>query len=193
MEPRAFLQSLVGLPVWTSFVDPADPEGLVLELGERHRRAARLANPKLSFEQRTFEGEWSLQLGCPWRLLGDRVVASSRALTDALGALNEQPVTQAEISVYGDLSLVLGGLTLEALVLDLPQVVERGARLATRGPRDLWVLSGIEGTLRVTDGGRFEVEPAAEAKRKLRLLQQRLSGDEQPVVLFPGRTPADPD
>ena len=41
---------------------------LSLQLGRQERRSARLANPRLSFLQRTYEGSIGFLIECPWRL-----------------------------------------------------------------------------------------------------------------------------
>ena len=52
-------------------------------MGEREPRSARLANPRLSFLQRTYEGSVGFLIECPWRLDGpERPICSNLSVLD---------------------------------------------------------------------------------------------------------------
>ena len=56
---------------------------LSLQMGEREPRSARLANPRLSFLQRTYEGSVGFLIECPWRLDGpERPICSNLSVLD---------------------------------------------------------------------------------------------------------------
>jgi hypothetical protein len=73
----ALLDALVGEPIFNALAGDGTDYGLVLDVGAPLRRSLRLANPKLSFLQRTFEGQAGLLLECPWRIEGPGGVAAT--------------------------------------------------------------------------------------------------------------------
>ena len=79
LSPRveALLAPLVGQPC-LGVLHSARPDwAFVLDLGARRRRTLRLANPRLSFLQRTHEGSHGLVVETTWRLQSaDEVLAS---------------------------------------------------------------------------------------------------------------------
>ena len=71
------LQDLVGLRCFSAIAGSGVEFAFALHLGEKQRRFLRLANQRLSFLQRTYEGSHMLVVECTWRLDGpDGVIAS---------------------------------------------------------------------------------------------------------------------
>lgn len=152
---------------------------VVLDLGEKVRRSLRLANPTLSFEQRTYEGSHAVVVEGSWRVDGpDEVIVScldSRHPTDRLNAGLAELVGKRLISAVAeppahDLVLTFeGGLVLRAFVLEaLPapaRSVPEGARSPAPPPppRTAWSAWTPTGMLKVGVHGRLgELGPSGE-------------------------------
>lgn len=143
----------------------------MLDLGERLRRSLRLANPILSFQQRTFEGSHGLIVEGCWRLDGPhRVIVSCldvRAPTDRIRAgleeLEGRTLLEARAEPPGH-DLVLrfdGGFSFRAFVLEpLPPPaisVPEGERPPPPPPppRPAWTVWTPSGTVIVGPHGRL--------------------------------------
>lgn len=74
---RFLVESLEGQPCFSTIVGEGDDYALVLDIGAKRRRSLRLANPRLSFLQRTFEGDCGLLVECPWRIEDEAQVIAS--------------------------------------------------------------------------------------------------------------------
>lgn len=75
------VRSLVGKPLLFHISDPIS--GVMLELGERVLLARPIDNPRLSAEQREFEGDSSVFITCTWWLdAPDGVILSRGELDD---------------------------------------------------------------------------------------------------------------
>lgn len=132
---KQVLGGLVGQELWSAVTGPQGNYVLSLELGEKQRRHVRLANPRLSFVKRTFEGTHSLLVECPWRVDGsDRVVCSAfeafereAAPVREIGELTDRVVEAAEVVLPGgDLVLALGGgVVLRCFALEVRRRPER--------------------------------------------------------------------
>jgi len=78
---RSLLDGVVGQTLWSAITPARGDYVASLDLGEQRRRSMRLANPRLSFLQRTYEGAFSFLIECPWRLEGpDGVITSYLSL-----------------------------------------------------------------------------------------------------------------
>lgn len=174
------LSKMVGVPVWSAIAGPRGDYVLSLELGGKIRRSMRLANPKLSFLQRTYEGEYGLLVECPWRLDGPHGVVTSclgligrkdPPLSDELGEIEDSVIEAIDvIPPAWDLTVHLsGGYVLRCLSAEVDV-----ARI-----RNNWSFWSPEGPLTIGPRGRVleaaggNVDPIR--KRMLEILE---SGDE---------------
>lgn len=101
---RSLLDQVVGESLWSAITPSAGEYVAALDLGEQCRRSMRLANPRLSFLQRTYEGSFNFLIECPWRLEGpDGVITSYLSLitpkTDSEGHLRRP--TKAHVAGGG--------------------------------------------------------------------------------------------
>lgn len=176
-DPQVIAQGLRGLPVWSAVVGPLGQYALSLELGAQSRRPVRLANPRLSFVKRTFEGAYALLVECPWRIDGaDGVVASAFDIFDPdEGIIGEHAafdgahVEEVHLDTKtGDLSLALGnGLTLRCLILETQK----------KSPERInWSMSTPELVLTAGPSGRLTVRSRAEAEGAFRRMIRALDG-----------------
>ena len=178
-QTRAWLDSAVGLPVWSAIAGSGQNYSLSLEIGERSRRPVRLSNPSLSFVKRTFEGSHSLVIDCPWRLVeGDRLVWSAFAAFDPrsgfggeLAALGGRTIEAVEVlGPIADLVLRLSGdLVLTAFALET----------RAKPPRSNWTYSCPAGTILVGPSCRVTATPRALLEREARRRLIAVSGDEE--------------
>ncbi|MFO0722882.1 MAG: hypothetical protein U1E65_03795 [Myxococcota bacterium] len=184
---RQWLDSAVGLPVWSASAGPGPSYALSLELGEQVRRPVRLSNPSLSFVKRTFEGSHSLIVECPWRLLeGDRLLWSAFAAFDPKSGFGgELAALQGHllegIEVVGpmcDLELRFSGdLTLSAFALETRQ----------KPPRINWSFASPLGAVSVGPGPRLQLTPKAQQKAEARRRLVALSGDDDTIPALRAR------
>lgn len=54
--------------VWAILMDPATGSSVSIHMGLPRRRAIALTNPRLTEQQRLYEGELGLLIECPWRV-----------------------------------------------------------------------------------------------------------------------------
>lgn len=171
MEDISLLGDLVGQSCWSAAAG-LDREWLVvLDIGERMRRSLRLANPALSFVQRTYEGSHAVVVEGCWRIDGPNQVVVScldvRTPTDRLQAgldeLKGRPVTAIEAAPPAhDLAVHFeGGFCLRAFVLEpLPPPavsVPEGDRPPAPPPlpKASWTVFTPRGTVRAGPHGRL--------------------------------------
>lgn len=132
----------------------------ILHLGDRQRRSLRLANPRLSFLQRTFEGSHTLLVECTWRVDGpEGVIAScldeakpAGPRDAALEELADRVVERVEVAAPGlDLTVRFeGGYTLLCFCTEVDEKQKRSnwtyawpGGLATVGPRSRLLLETV--------------------------------------------------
>jgi len=180
------LSQLVGAECFSSIVGEAEDYAVVLHIGERQRRSLRLANPRLSFLQRTYEGSMGFLVECPWRIEHPDGVAATcfdprgeaQAGTQAVEALVGQTVQHVEVLDPGyDLVLRMSqGWVLRAFCLETDRVAapppkeaeQAAARRFVPPPpaksarRRNWSVWTPEGTWVVGPRGGLEPEPAEE-------------------------------
>lgn len=186
-QTRAWLDSAVGLPVWSAIAGSGQNYSLSLEIGERARRPVRLSNPSLSFVKRTFEGSHSLVIDCPWRLLeADRLVWSAFAAFDPrsgfggeLAALNNRTIEAIEVlAPLADLVVRFSGdLVLTAFALET----------RAKPPRSNWTYSCPSGTVLVGASCRPTATPRALLEREARRRLIAVSGDEDTLPALRAR------
>lgn len=182
-DPLVIAQGLRGLPVWSAVVGPIGQYALSLELGEQKRRPVRLANPRLSFVKRTFEGAYALLVECPWRIDGEGgVVASAfdafdpdEAVVGEHAAFDGAHVSEVHLDgKTGDLTLALSNaLTLRCLVLETQR----------KSPERInWSMSTPEVVLTAGPSGRLTVRSRAEAEGAFRRMIRALDGADDDLV-----------
>lgn len=144
---------------------------VVLELGEQVRRRLRLANPSLSFKQRTYEGSHTVVIEGSWRLEGPESVLVTcldvRSPTDRVQAgleeLEGREVEAVEVQKPAHDLVVRfsGGFVLRAFVLEplpAPAVsVPDGHRppSSPQLPRSCWSVYTPSGQIQVGPHGRL--------------------------------------
>ncbi|MEO1335146.1 MAG: hypothetical protein AAFV29_05865, partial [Myxococcota bacterium] len=178
-------------PCWSAIVGSEADFPFVLHFGEQLRRSLRLANPRLSFLQRTHEGSISLLVECAWRIDSpDRVIASCwdtfEARRDALDCLVDQNVKSMTASAPGyDLVLEMeDGHTLRCLSVETD--LDRG--------RDNWHLYTPQALLRIGPRGLPDIRSTEEAKVAFRRLRLSLmGGDQEESPIRPRRLRPAPD
>ncbi|MEM7674825.1 MAG: hypothetical protein AAF449_02350 [Myxococcota bacterium] len=171
-------------PCWSAIAGSEADFPFVLHFGEQLRRSLRLANPRLSFLQRTYEGSISLLVECAWRIDSpEQVVASCwdtfEARRDALDCLVDQNVKTLTASAPGyDLVLEMeDGHTLRCLSVETD--LERG--------RDNWHLYTPQALLRIGPRGRPDVRTTEEARAAFRKLRLSLIGGSSDAPIRPRR------
>jgi hypothetical protein len=175
---RALLEGIVGLPLWSAVTGPRGNYVLSLELGEQQRRTVRLANPKLSFVKRTFEGTHSLLVECPWRVEApDRILVScfEAFAKDAppiheVGELIDRVVESVETGPPAwDLTLRLSGdVTLRCFSIEI----------ARKPERNNWAYWSPEGPVVAGPAGRVIEQSRAAAEESLKKQLRLLEGEE---------------
>ncbi len=183
-ELEALVETLVGQPCWSAVAGDADDYALVLDLGDKERRSLRLANPKLTFLQRTYEGSHSLLVECAWRIDAPYGVAvscfdasrSTDRTLDALDQIAKRTVRAVETAWPGyDLTLRFDdGWALHAFAIETDEK-------SSRKNWHCWTPDGL-----VVVGPRSRVEHATTAEARAAFRRLRLapfegfdSGDEE--------------
>lgn len=125
---RWLLSRLEGARCFSTLVGEGDDYALVLHLGERQRRSLRLANPHLSFLQRTYEGSMGFLVECPWRVEFPEGVAATcfdgrsegQPGREALAEFEDRTVehVEAEAPGYDLVVRFSGGWVLRAFALE---------------------------------------------------------------------------
>ncbi len=188
MEERVkeLLEQLRGQPCWSAIVGSGADFPFVLHFGEKLRRSLRLANPRLTFLQRTYEGAFSLLVECAWRVdAPSHVVAScwddSQARADALERLVDQNVAGVRANPPGyDLELAFDdGHVLRCLSVETD----------LHRPRDNWHLYTPEALLKIGPRAKPEVRTAEEARAAFRRLRLTLIGESEDGVTLEERGP----
>ena len=145
---ESLLQTVVGETIWSAIVGGTNDYVLSLQMGEREPRSARLANPRLSFLQRTYEGSVGFLIECPWRLDGpERPICSNLSVLDRdVRSLEEFGWLFMDLTVEsfefdrraGDLQLHFASgdrLSIFAAEVQAPRTTRPKSGLADRGVR----------------------------------------------------------
>jgi hypothetical protein len=178
----SMLRLAIGRPCWSAMASQRTDWVIVLDLGEKKRRSMRLANPRLSFLQRTFEGEYSFLIECVWRLDGASGVIAScfdenhpggpmhKGLSQIVGSQLEH----ADISSAGfDLSLGFeGGYALRCMSTEVDP----------KRNRNNWSLWTPQGLVTIGPRGRLSVETSREAEKRHRAHKRTLAQEEDDLV-----------
>lgn len=179
---RALVRGAIGKICWSAIASDRTDYVIVLEIGAKHRRSMRLANPRLSFLQRTYEGEYSFLVECNWRLDGAAGVVAScydgnqrgGLMLKALAELEGRKVADARIESIGfDLSINFeGGYALRCLSTETDP----------RGKRNNWTFWSPQGLVTIGPRGRVSIETASEAEKRFHDLKRSLAQDDEDVV-----------
>ncbi len=159
------LAQLPGVSCWSVMVGGAEDPALVLDFGKRRRRSLRLANPSLSFLQRTFEGEWSLLVECHWRLDGPKHVVAS-----CCDALQPEPKTMPTLAEIEGLEVLRAHTAAPGFDLSLQFVDGHCLRCfatETTRMRNNWSFWGPHGAVVVGPKGRVVEETPGGLEAKL--------------------------
>lgn len=186
------LRGVVGRECWSVMASERTDYVIVLDLGEQRRRSLRLANPRLSFLQRTYEGEYSLLVECSWRLDGPRGVVVSCYDSAAL-----------EGSMRGGLSELEGrrvtGIDVANAAYDLTVELEDGyvlrclsTEVDPKHRRGNWSFWSPDGLVTIGPRGKVEEESHSDAQGRLLALKRRLAEDEDGPVALPRGRPTPP-
>jgi len=145
---ESLLQSSIGETIWSAIVGGTNDYVLSLQMGEREARSARLANPRLSFLQRTYEGSVGFLIECPWRLDGpEQPICSNLSVLDRdERTLEEFGWLFMDLTVKsfefdpraGDLQLYFASgdrLSVFAAEVQAPRTMPKKSGLADRGVR----------------------------------------------------------
>ena len=177
------LGRIAGQPCWSAIVGADDDYPFVLHFGEKRRRSLRLANPRLSFLQRTYEGEFSLLVECAWRVDGPTAVVAS--------CWDPADVRQEALERLVDVTVRT--VTAQAPGYDLQLVFENGHALRCLSvetdvdrPRDNWHLYTPDALLKVGPRGRPDVKTTEEARVAFQRLRLSLIDESSDL---PARTP----
>ena len=188
MEERVkdLLGQLQGQPCWSAIVGSGSDFPFVLHFGDKLRRSLRLANPRLTFLQRTYEGAFSLLVECAWRIdAPGHVVASCwdapEAREDALNRVVDRRVETVRAGPPGyDLQIVFDdGHALRCLSVETD----------LRRPRDNWHLYTPEALLKVGPRAKPEIRTAEEARVAFRRLRLALIGESDDPLTLKDRGP----
>ena len=175
---ETLLQACLGETIWSAIVGGTNDYVLSLQMGEKEARSARLANPRLSFLQRTYEGSVGFLVECPWRLDGPK-----RPICSHLSVLDRDNRTLEEfgrlfvdltIESYefdhraGDLRLNFASgdrLSIFAAEVLAPRVTPPKAGLADRGIRKRRVQSSLRNNWSFwCSSGGFEIAGSGEIR-----------------------------
>lgn len=180
------LEGAVGQTLWSAVTGPRGNYVLSLELGAQQRRSMRLANPRLSFLKRTFEGSHSFLIECPWRVdAPDRVLVSAfdAFSKDAppiheIGELTDRVVEAVEVNPPAwDLVLRLsGGAVLRCFAVEVSR----------RPERNNWAYWSPEGPVVIGPSGIVHEQTRAQAEEGFRKHLRALEGDEPAELEGPG-------
>lgn len=175
---RELLSDAVGKPIWSAVTGPRGNYVLSLEIGEQQRRSMRLANPRLSFLKRTFEGSHSFVIECPWRVdAADRVLVSSFEAfvhdappTHEVAALQERVIEAVDVVLPAwDLVLKLSG---DAVLRAFAVEVSR------RPERNNWAYWSPGGPVVVGPSGQVLEQTRSQAQEGFRRKMKLLEGEE---------------
>jgi hypothetical protein len=152
VELQQALADLIGRRCFSAIIGSGVEFAFALHLGDKQRRMLRLANQRLSFLQRTYEGSHALLVECTWRVDGPNGVIGScfdrakpaGARDDAVESLVDRAVEAVQVAEPGlDLELRFeGGYVLRCFATEVDDNSKRNNwtyscpfATATVGPR----------------------------------------------------------
>jgi hypothetical protein len=187
------VRQVLGKPCWSAIASERTDWVIALDLGEKVRRSMRLANPRLSFLQRTYEGEYSFLIESCWRLDGPEMVICTcydsnkpgGAMLTGIAELEGRTVEAVDVSSPGcDLTIAFNeGIVLRCLSTESDPKTKRNN----------WSFWSPSGLVTVGPRGRVNRETQAEAEKRFRALQRSLAQEEDDLEDRFSRKPKDED
>jgi hypothetical protein len=108
------LHHLIGKSIWATLAGGCAGTVVSIYFGAKLLRNRMCDNPMLSEEERRYEGEYTLMLYCPWRIVHgkDQIICGSgdadaegMLITDNLDFVHDSPVEDVEVNSYLDLTI----------------------------------------------------------------------------------------
>lgn len=178
---------------WSVLASERTDYVIVLEAGEKLRRSMRLANPRLSFLQRTFEGEYSFLIECAWRLDGPRGVVVSCYDPNGLGGTMLGGLAELEGRVIEDVAARHAGRDLELTFAGDYVLRCLSTETDVRRKRNNWALWSPAGLVTCGPRGLVRREARADAERRVVELKRRLHGEDEHGGLLAPAPDGEPD
>jgi hypothetical protein len=176
------LKSVIGELCWSAIASVKTDYVIALDLGEKRRRAMRLANPRLSFLQRTYEGEFSLLVECTWRLDGPRGVVASCFDSNQPGGMMHRALVDLESRMVEDIRVENAGRDLTVIFGDGYVLRTLCTETDPKRKRSNWSFWSPSGSVTVGPRGALAIESSAEAVRRLEEFKRTLANEEEDVV-----------
>lgn len=181
-EVRDIVADAIGKPCWGVLVSKQG-DTVVVDLGEKLRRAIRLSNPHLSFIQRTYEGEVSFLIECPWRLEGPEGVITTSIEDERDSETRPRKLTNIE-------GRILGRVAIENRGMDLVLAFDGGYELrvfsaVTDKRKSNWTFTSPEYRVTIGPHGRAEIESRRVLEKRFTALKRAIQGEpDDPVAKF---------
>jgi hypothetical protein len=176
------VRHVIGRSCWSAMSSQRTDWVIVLDLGQKHRRTMRLANPRLSFLQRTFEGEYSFLIECAWRLDGPDGVVASCFDENHPGGPMQKGLSALEGRAVEDVSVVNTALDLTITFAHGFVLRCLSTEVDPKRKRNNWSLWSPNGLVTIGPSGRLVIETSAEAEQRHRALKRSLAQEEDDVV-----------
>jgi hypothetical protein len=179
-DVRALVRDAAGKECWSVLATESGDDALVIDLGEKQRRSLRLANPHLSFVQRTYEGEFSFLIECVWRLDGSEGVIVTSLDEDRAHGVRTRKMKVLEGRSLKDAVVENEGYDL-TLVFDGGYYLRCFAALAAKR-RINWSFASPSVRVSIHPFGRPEIESRKTMEKRLEALKRAIRGDEGDTV-----------
>jgi hypothetical protein len=179
-DVSALVRDAVGRECWSVLATESGDDALVIDLGEKQRRSLRLANPHLSFVQRTYEGEFSFLIECVWRLDGTEGVIVTSLDEDRAHGVRTRKMKVLEGRSLKDAAVENEGYDL-ILSFDGGYVLRCFAALAAKR-RTNWSFASPSVRVSIHPFGRPEIESRKTMEKRLEALKRAIRGDEGDTV-----------
>lgn len=179
-DVRALVADAQGKQCWSVLATESGDDALVVDLGEKQRRSLRLANPALSFVQRTYEGEFSFLIECVWRLDGNEGVIATSLDEDRAHSVRTRKMRVLEGRSLKEARVEHEGYDL-TLTFDGGYVLRCFSALAAK-KRANWSFASPAVRVTVHPFGRPEIESRKTVEKRLESLKRAIRGDEGDVV-----------
>lgn len=179
-DVRALVKDAAGKECWGVLATESGDDALVLDLGEKQRRSLRLANPHLSFVQRTYEGEFSFLIECVWRLDGSEGVIVTSLDDDRAHGVRTRKMKVLEGRALRDALVENEGYDL-SLIFDGGYVLRCFSALAAKR-RINWSFASPSVRVSIHPYGRPEIESRKTMEKRLEALKRAIRGDEGDTV-----------
>ncbi len=179
-DVRSLVADAQGKECWSVLATESGDDALVLDFGEKQRRSLRLANPALSFVQRTYEGEFSFLVECVWRLDGGEGVIATSLDEDRAHAVRTRKMRVLEGRALREARVENEGYDL-TLIFDGGYALRCFSALAAK-KRANWSFASPAVRITIHPFGRPEIESRKTMEKRLESLKRAIRGDEGDVV-----------